>query len=151
MIFTCLLLLQHTQPATGLQKASKAHMKGACATYFGAEVASTTRLFTVVDPDVPSGYPSGGSTYIHMAGPSSSCRVPSPPSGCHRYFVVEYSSDCADLTNESLSGLSGQTDTQSLFSRNNGVLKSCASSVISSKEFCYEPPSASPTKCDCPA
>jgi hypothetical protein len=62
--------------------------KATCAAYFGADAEDNSQLVTIVDVDASTGYPTGHNTFMHRTGPFSTCFVPAPPSGCHRYFKV---------------------------------------------------------------
>ena len=57
---------------------SMAQGKGPCTDYFGpVDVGGT--VTTVLDPDVPSGFPTGRLGKVHHSGPDSVCLPPGPP------------------------------------------------------------------------
>eukprot|EP00466_Bigelowiella_natans_P000108 jgi/Bigna1/84802/estExt_fgenesh1_pg.C_10089 len=121
--------------------------KPPCTFYFGQDV--TKSYTTVVDVDVPNGFPTANLTFIHHSGPGSECLSPAPPKGCHRYYRVDYTEDCKPLGDGSLVDLAGNIDSQGIFDRASGVLKGCETSVKNFQKYCFGPPTDSPEQCAC--
>lgn len=133
--------------------------RGPCADYFGAAVQNPAVLSTVIDPDVTKGFPFGHETFVHYSGPRSRCIAPSPPQGCHRYFVASYGSPqscaatepgCALIGTDGAAALAGNMDTDGLFDRGTGVLKSCAACLQGVTIHCWQAPADEPVACGCP-
>lgn len=138
-----------------------------CEYYFGSNVNKT--LATVVDIDAWDGFkgdnPKGvdNITMVHHSGPGSIC-WPAAPNGCHRYMKVIYDDTCEALVDGSMRDYAGHIDSplaagiltnpfwdgEEKFDRGNGVLKSCADSVISVDMMCYTGPASDPQVCSCP-
>ena len=132
-----------------------------CGHYFGRSEAQTwnSSVFTtIVDVDVFVGFPRGEQTFVHHAGPTSVCIQPSPPTGCHRYYVAQYTgcmAPCALSTGDA-TALAGRMDSSGAFDRANGVLRSCASCLQQVSLYCLGPSSPlpqyrnHPIACACP-
>ena len=132
-----------------------------CARYFGpleAHTWNSSTLTTIVDVDVFVGFPRGDQTFVHHAGPTSACVRPTPPVGCHRYYVAQYvgcTAPCA-LSTGNVTALAGRMDTTGAFDRANGVLQSCASCLHGVSLYCLGPSSPlpeyrdQPISCACP-
>ena len=132
-----------------------------CAQYFGrseAQAWNSSVFTTIVDVDVFVGFPRGDQTFVHHAGPTSVCIQPSPPTGCHRYYVAHYTgctAPCA-LTTGDATELAGRMDDTGAFDRANGVLRSCASCLQQVSLYCLGPSSPlpqyrnHPITCACP-
>eukprot|EP00755_Sulcionema_specki_P037088 Sspe_Gene.108196::Locus_87356_Transcript_1_1_Confidence_1.000_Length_646::g.108196::m.108196 len=128
----------------------------ACDQYFGSDSNDKSLLITILDPDVPNGYPNASNKYIHLCGPTNTCAGPSPPMGCHRYIKWYYDSSCTELNDSKYANVGRYADKGNLFDRDTGKFVACDAAAYRKEVYCYEngpvectgPPDCTLDECD---
>mmetsp|Transcript_148901 Transcript_148901/g.263001 ORF Transcript_148901/g.263001 Transcript_148901/m.263001 type:complete len:431 (-) Transcript_148901:16-1308(-) len=121
---TLLALSQRLQALSASMQRGRS--RSGCGDVFG-DLESRGNQVTIVDLDASAGcHTTGTHVWVHFVGGSTDCVPPTPPAGCHRYVVVNYTS-CAFFENENneLVGKQDGAGSAGKFDPKTGVLKSC--------------------------